>query len=115
MNESIIIAIIGSGVLSTIVSAIITAISNRRSRLKKIEAELVEINAKLEKSEKDTLRTQLLLLISDYPNEKAEIMTLAQHYFGGLHGNWYLSSLFNTWLERSGIARPEWFKAGERI
>lgn len=109
MTEAIVIAIIGSGVLSTVVSAIVTALSNRKSRLKKIESELESINEKLAKNEKDTLRTQLLLLISDYPDEKTEIMTLAEHYFGNLHGNWYLTSLFNHWIKKNSIAEPEWF------
>lgn len=107
---TVLITLISSNAVATIVLAIITAISNRKSRLKKVEDELGEINQKLVKSEKDTLRTQLLLLISDYPDEKAEIMTLAQHYFNDLHGNWYLTSLFNKWLEKNDLARPEWFK-----
>lgn len=106
---AVLIALISSNALATVILAIITAISNRKGRLKKVEDELEEINQKLVKSEKDTLRTQLLLLISDYPDEKAEIMTLAQHYFRDLHGNWYLTSLFNKWLEKNELAKPEWF------
>ena len=99
----IVLAIIGSGVLGTVISSIITAISNRTSKLKAIES-------KLTKTEKDSVRTQLLLLISDYPEERKEIMEVAEYYFCTLKSNWYMTSLFNRWLEKSGIARPEWFK-----
>ena len=113
MTEAIIIAIIGSGVLSTIVSAIITAMSNRKSRLKAIESKLTVIEANQRLAEKDSLRTQLLLLMADYPDEDQEIMKLAEHYFKDLHGDWYATGLFNKWLENVSTleCKPSWFKA----
>lgn len=111
MNELIAI-VLGSEAVTVVITAIITAIFNRKSRLKTVETELQKIDKKLGKSEKDALRTQLLLMISDYPDEKAEIMTLAQHYFGGLHGNWYLSTLFDSWMKENGITAPGWFQIG---
>ena len=65
--------------------------------------------------EKDGLRTQLLLLLLMMPEEKTEILTIAQHYFvkppHGLGGNWYMTSLFNKWIEKNlGGVKPEWFK-----
>lgn len=98
MNE-IIIAIIGSGVLSTALSAIITAINNRNG-----------VKSKLRKLEKDSIRTQLLLMISDYPDETQEILTLGQYYFQTLKSNWYMTTLFDKWLQRQEIPRPDWFK-----
>ena len=113
MNDTIIVAIISSGILSTVVSAIITAISRRSSRLKEIEETLKTISEKLDTAEKDTLRTQLLLMIADYPDEKTDILRLAQHYFKDLDGNWVASSVFNHWLENFGDgAKPEWFNGG---
>ena len=56
--------------------------------------------------------TPLLLLM---PEEKKEILTIAQHYFvkppEGLGGNWYMTSLFDKWIEKNlnGV-KPEWFK-----
>lgn len=67
------------------------------------------IAGQLLKLEKDSCRTQMLLLLSDYPEEKAQIMTLAEHYFGVLHGNWYMTTMFNGWLQRNGIPKPAWF------
>lgn len=111
MTELIAI-VLGSEAVTVIITAIITAISNRKSKLKTIESELQEINKKLVKSEKDALRTQLLLLIRDYPDQTAEIMTLGERYFGGLHANWYMSTLFQAWLERHKITVPTWFQIG---
>lgn len=72
------------------------------------------IKGKLLLLEKDGLRTQLLLLLLLMPEEKKEILTIAEHYFAkppaGLGGNWYMTSLFDKWLEKHGEAKPEWFK-----
>ena len=107
--KAVVISILGSGVFTTLVTAIINAVSNRKSKLKVVEKQLAEINDRLVKSEKDALRTQLLILISDYPHETQEIMTIAEHYFGDLHGDWYATSLFNRWITENEIAEPSWF------
>ena len=65
MIESIIIGLISSGVLSTIVSAIITARSNKKSRLNNIEQKLNEIEANQKTLEKDELRTQLIMMVAN--------------------------------------------------
>lgn len=73
------------------------------------------IKGRLDRLEKDGLRTQLLLLMLLMPEEKKEILTIAQHYFAkppnGLGGNWYMTSLFDKWIEKNlnGV-KPEWFK-----
>lgn len=108
--HDIIIAVVGCGILNVVATAIINAISNRKSRLKNVETKLDQIDKRLIKTEKDELRTQLLLLLSDYPDNQEGILAIAQRYFGELHGNWYATSLFNHWLEENRIAKPEWFK-----
>lgn len=110
MTEAIIIAIIGSGVLSTIVSAIITAISNRKSKLKDIEKKLEAIEKNQKTAEKDTLRTQLLVMIADFPEETTDILRLAEHYFKDLDGNWVASALFNEWAKTHCESAPTWAK-----
>lgn len=108
--EAVVISVLGSGAFATLVTALINAFSNRKTRLKVIEKQLKGIDEKLVKSEKDALRTQLLIMISDYPHEKQEIMTLAERYFGPpLNGDWYASSLFNGWIQKMGITEPVWF------
>lgn len=69
------------------------------------------VKGKLTILEKDVLRTQLLLMILLKPDEKQEIMTVGEHYFAVLKGNWYMTSIFNKWLEQytDGV-KPEWFK-----
>ena len=73
------------------------------------------IKGKLDRLEKDGLRTQLLLLLLLMPGEQKEILTLAEHYFrkppAGLGGNWYMTSLFDKWIvEHNRGIKPEWFK-----
>lgn len=102
MVETIVLAVIGSGALSTIISAIITAIGNRNG-----------IKSKVKKIEKDSVRTQLLLMMSDYPDEKQEILTIAEYYFVKLKANWYMTSMFAKWLKKEGLDRPDWFTGGK--
>ena len=71
---------------------------------------LKEISKKMDKMEKDNCRTQMLVLMSDYPDEKKELMTIAEHYFHDLHGNWYMTALFRKHLRDCGITPPVWFQ-----
>lgn len=93
----LIIAIIGSGALSSVISALVS-MANRKSKLKKLE--------------KDTVRLQLLFLMKIMPEEEQELMTLGQYYFDTLKADWYLSTLFDKHLKSRGIERPSWFKGG---
>lgn len=68
------------------------------------------IKSTLKKLEKDGLRTQLLLMILMKPEEKKEILTLAQHYFVDLEGNWYMTDIFKKWLKEKGHSNPDWFQ-----
>lgn len=69
------------------------------------------IKGKLDRLERDGLRTQLLLMILLKGEEKKEILTLGQHYFDDLKGNWYMTDIFNKWLTEKGHSKPEWFKS----
>lgn len=115
--ETIIVAILGSGALSALISGIFNLINNSNKRRKEITDQLIIINHRLEtiennqaKAEKDQCRTQLLMMINDFPTERAEILELAKHYFADLHGNWFVTPIFNQWLEEYKIGKPEWFK-----
>ena len=67
------------------------------------------LEAKLKIVEKDSVRTQLLLLMYMYkPKDEAELMKCAQHYFVDLEANWYMTPLFNRFVQENGIAKPEW-------
>lgn len=101
MTETIIVAVIGSGALSTVISAIINAVSGRKG-----------LKSKVRKIEKDSVRLQLLFLIYNTPEEEHEILQVAEYYFRTLKANWYMSSLFDKWLKKRGLERPIWFVTG---
>ena len=102
MNDNtllLITAIVGSNALFMFIQFMI----NRHDSKKNVKGKLIKL-------EKDGLRTQLLLMILMKPDEKREILTLAQHYFVDLKGNWYMTDVFDAWCEDHCKARPEWFK-----
>ena len=103
---SIIIAVIGSNALLEIVRYLIEK-SKKKSGL---DDRFNTIEDKLVKNEKDSVRTQLLLLMSDYPERTDEIMEVGRHYFEDLNGNWYMTSIFKNWLDQEKIERPSWIK-----
>ena len=94
----------------TLVEYLIKRHDAKKGKMGELDSKLDSIDKRLEKTEKDELRTQLLLMVSDYPDDKAGIMAVAQHYFEDLNGNWYATSIFNQWLKKYGYAKPEWFK-----
>lgn len=98
MLTTILTAILGSATLAQLIIFFVQRRDNKKN-----------IPAKLETLEKDTLRTQILLLILLKPEEKQEILTVSQHYFVVKKGDWYLTSVFNNWITEQGIAEPEWF------
>lgn len=93
------VAILGSGTLGILISKVFDLFLNRKGSIRK----------QLERLEKDSLRTQLLVMMSDYPTEVQEILTLGERYFCQLKGDWYLTSLFNKWLEKTHTTSPTWF------
>lgn len=104
-------AVLGSGIIQFFVTR------HDQKKKESIEEKLKPIDSKLDKiideqktSEKDALRTQLLVMMTTLPNNHEEIMTLAQRYFGELKGDWFYSSLFNKWLKENDIEKPIWFE-----
>ena len=54
----------------------------------KLTPELIsQIKAAVKLNEKDNLRTQLMVMIKDYPYETSDILRLGEHYFKDLNGN----------------------------
>lgn len=110
MSETIIIAILGSGVVSALIASATTFITRAMDKRDGQQNKIAEIEKKVNRNEVDNVRLQMMLLMSDYPDEKQEIMRCAEHYFHDLKGNWYMSSLFHRWLTANNIPRPEWFR-----
>ena len=98
LTATIIISVLTSNAIFAFAQFLINRHDNKKN-----------VKGKLTILEKDVLRTQLLLLILMKPEESQEIMTVAEHYFKDLHGDWYMTSIFNKWLKSSNIAEPDWF------
>ena len=95
----IMLAIVGSTAISSLVQFFVNRHDNKK-----------HISDKLNKLERDVLRSQLLMLILLKPEEQQEILTIGEHYFKVLKGDWYMTTIFNKWLATSNVAKPEWFK-----
>jgi len=79
------------------------------SKLKPIGEKIDKILNEQKKTEKDNLRTQLLVMMNMMPNNQEEIMTCAERYFKQLEGDWFYSSLFAKYLKENNIEPPIWF------
>ena len=102
-------ACLGSTGLFTLLGELLRARRERSDKKITLKKEIDDIQKTVNRLEKDGCRTQLLLMMRDYPDERAEIMQLGEHYFGDLDGNWYLSSMFSGWLKSQKIEKPDWF------
>lgn len=100
---TIVLATLGSSGLFSLIQFLCTRRDGKVDNISRL-------NKTLEKLEKDSVRTQMLVLMSDYPEERAELMKLAQHYFVTLEGNFYMENLFMNYLKRNKMEIPHWFK-----
>lgn len=117
---NIIELLLTSGSLVTLIIFLVQRHDTKKDTYKKLHEELENIQAEstkkdehlekeLKKLEKDSVRTQLLLLMNHYhSDDEHELMEVAQHYFVDLEANWILTPRFNRFLEKNKIARPEW-------
>lgn len=110
---TIIVALLGSsGLIGGVFSVINTILSRKAARSdkqKEIEAEMTAIKNETQENKLDLARIQLMLLISDYPDDTAEIMKAAERYFVTLGGNFYMDTLFTKWLKSQKLPQPSWF------
>ena len=100
-TATIVVAVLASNGLFALLQFLITRYDQRKN-----------IKGRLLNLEKDGLRTQLLLLLLMMPEEKKEILTIGEHYFVKLRGDWYMTSLFDKWCKQRGL-KPEWFNGGQ--
>ena len=110
--NDIIIAMLGSGVLSALIASATTLLVRFMDKKDSKEEKLEDIEKKVKKAEVDNVRLQMMVLMSDFPDDEQEILRVAEHYFKDLKGNWYMTSMFNNWLKNNNIAEPEWFEGG---
>ena len=104
--QTIVLAVLGSTALSSLIQFLIKRYDDKKNSKENIKEKLSTL-------EKDTLRTQMLLLILMKPEEEQEILTIGEHYFKELKGNWYMTSIFNKWLKDTNTAEPEGFEKDE--
>lgn len=116
MIETIIIAIISSGALSALITGLFQYLQTKRSKKDGLESKVDalaksqnQINDRLILAEKDALRTQLMVLIKDFPDERTDILRLGQTYFDTLGGNWILTDIFARWCAENDVQIPSWF------
>lgn len=70
-------------------------------------AKLDTISDQIKDMKLDSTRTQLLMMISDFPENKSEILKIAQYYFGDLKGDWYATDVFTKWAKAHGMSVEE--------
>lgn len=93
--------------LSAVVAAVITiggaAAAGGTWLVNKVTSDtnerLDKISASLDNLELDTTRTQLIMLINDYPDNTSEILKVANKYFVDLKGDWYVTEIFTKWAK----------------
>ncbi len=110
---SVLVAVLSSNVIVELIRWIVGRSKKSEEldkKFEKIDDNFKQIGNKLTKYEKDGVRTQLLTLMSDYPDRKDEIMEVSKHYFDDLQGNWFMTDIFNDWLKENDIDKPKWIK-----
>ena len=90
----LVLVILGNTGFYTLVQALIQARTQKKGLLSQIMQAIEGLKKQMKKHECDSCRTQLLLLISDYPHERQEIL--------------YASSIFRSWLRENNIPEPYW-------
>lgn len=118
MDTGILIALIGlagavgSGIVTVIAQAVISWRRKKKETKNATSKRLEKLEHKADVSERDSVRLQLLILMSDYSEDTAEILKAAEHYFRDLNANWYMTTIFNNYLIEHNIGKPEWFNEG---
>lgn len=69
-----------------------------------VSEKLDEISSQISTVELNSTRTQLLTLISSFPDNEDEILKVAKYYFRDLGGDWYMTALFTEWAEERDIS-----------
>lgn len=116
---TIICTLVGSAGIFGFVQFLIERNDKKKGYAKMLVDKLDTISEKVDKlegrmtcDELDTTRIQLLVLIKDYPDDRESILKVAQKYFDVLHGDWYVTHIFNMWCAEHDT-KPEWFDANK--
>lgn len=71
--------------------------------LKDTNSRLDTMGGQLDQLQVEATRTQLITLMSNYPDNKSEILKVANRYFNEYNGDWYVTELFEQWADQHGV------------
>jgi len=91
-----------------LIQFLVTRHDQKKGKVKQLTDLIEGLKKKIDRQERDSCRTQLLLLMSDFPENVDEILKIGQHYFQDLKANWYMSTLFAKWCKKNNIELPDW-------
>lgn len=111
--KTVVISILGSAAVFGFIQFLISRHDKRNDDLIEIKSAVNGLQQEMNKSIKDSVRLQLLVMLTMQPDEEKEILDIAQHYFHDLKSNWYMSPLFYRWCLKKNI-KPEWFHYKEK-
>ena len=101
------------GVFGILITKIFDLISERKKikengkeELNEIKEQLNNLKDQLKAQEKDAIRTQLMVMIKDFPDETSDILRLAEYYFITLGANWVLTDIFSAWALENNVTTP---------
>lgn len=75
-------------------------------RAEKLDTTIDKVLAVTEETRKDTVRIQLLMILSHQPENTDTILKLAEKYFIDLDGDWYMTNVFGKWAKEHDITIP---------
>lgn len=81
----------------------------KNKELEEIKNDLKDIKEELQEAKTARTRLQLLNLMQ-HEGSQHEMMMVAEVYFKELNGDWYMSPIFQRYLDEHGIEKPVWFK-----
>ena len=108
MTGEIILSMFASTGLFSLIQFLIKRHDEKKGKGKQLTEAIESLKKKIERQERDSCRTQLLVLLSDFPDMTEEILKVAQHYFKDLDANWYMTTLFAKWCRKANIELPDW-------
>lgn len=95
---SAVIAIIGAA------TGICTWVSNQFQSV--VSAQIADLKEEMQATDRKTdqqiTRLELLNLIHNQPENKAEIEKVARYYFVTLNGDWYATGIYSDWCNEYG-------------
>lgn len=91
-----------------LIQFLVTRHDQKKGKAKQLTDLIEGLKKKIDRQERDSCRTQLLLLLSDFPDMTEEILKVAEHYFKDLDANWYMTTLFAKWCRKANIELPSW-------